>query len=113
MPNTHTRVSERLVTGARLLDIYFNCYVSTARGVIKNSELKGGSRTELVFLFVTTVSKYLKKITIFKYETSRLPHFLDTRLTDGGEIVGLTRLPLFTLRKIPGTLLERELIPGP
>jgi hypothetical protein len=24
-------------------------------------------------------------------ETSRLPHFLDNRLTDGGEVVSLTR----------------------
>jgi hypothetical protein len=25
------------------------------------------------------------------FETSRLPHFLDNRLTDGGEVVSLTR----------------------
>jgi hypothetical protein len=36
-------------------------------------------------------------------KTSRRPHILDNRLTDGGEVVGLTRWPLFTLRKIPGT----------
>jgi hypothetical protein len=36
-------------------------------------------------------------------ETSKLPHFLDSRLTDGGEVVDLTRRPTFTLRKIPGT----------
>jgi hypothetical protein len=36
-------------------------------------------------------------------ETSRLPHFLDNRLTDGGEVVRLTRRPPFTPRKIPGT----------
>jgi hypothetical protein len=36
-------------------------------------------------------------------ETSRLPHFLDSRLTDGGEVVSLTRRPPFTARKIPGT----------
>jgi hypothetical protein len=36
-------------------------------------------------------------------ETSRLPHFLDNRLTDGGEVVSLTRRPPFTPRKIPGT----------
>jgi hypothetical protein len=34
-------------------------------------------------------------------ETSRLPHFLDNRLTDGG--VSLMRWPPFTPRKIPGT----------
>jgi hypothetical protein len=26
-------------------------------------------------------------------ETSRLPHFLDDRLTDGGEVIGPTRRP--------------------
>jgi hypothetical protein len=36
-------------------------------------------------------------------ETSRLPHFLDSRLTDGGEVVSLMRRPPFTPRKIPGT----------
>jgi hypothetical protein len=34
-------------------------------------------------------------------ETSRLPHFLDSRLTDGGDVLILT--PLITPRKIPGT----------
>jgi hypothetical protein len=29
-------------------------------------------------------------------EMSRLPHFLDNRLTDGGEVVGLKRRPPFT-----------------
>jgi hypothetical protein len=36
-------------------------------------------------------------------ETSRLPHFLDNRLTDGGKVVSLTRWPAFTPRKMPGT----------
>jgi hypothetical protein len=35
-------------------------------------------------------------------ETSRLPHFLDKWLTDGGEVVSLTRRPTFTPMKIPG-----------
>jgi hypothetical protein len=34
-------------------------------------------------------------------ETSRLPHFLDNRLTDGGKVVSLTRRPPLT-PKIPG-----------
>jgi hypothetical protein len=48
-------------------------------------------------------------------ETSRLPHFLDNRLTDGGEVVSLTHRPPFT----PGEdswylfLLEAESTPGP
>jgi hypothetical protein len=29
-------------------------------------------------------------------ETPRLPHFLDNRPTDGGEVVSLTRWPPFT-----------------
>jgi hypothetical protein len=36
-------------------------------------------------------------------ETSRIPHFLYIRLTDGGEVVTLTRPPPFTPRMIPGT----------
>jgi hypothetical protein len=36
-------------------------------------------------------------------ETSSLERFLDNRLTDGGEVVSLTRWPPFTPRKIPGT----------
>jgi hypothetical protein len=35
-------------------------------------------------------------------ETSRLPHFLDSRLTDAGEVLSLMLQP-FTPRKIPGT----------
>jgi hypothetical protein len=33
----------------------------------------------------------------------RLPHFLDNRLKDGGEVVSLTRRPPFTPSKFPGT----------
>jgi hypothetical protein len=36
-------------------------------------------------------------------ETSRLPHLLYNRLTDGGEVVSLMRRPSFTPRKIPGS----------
>jgi hypothetical protein len=36
-------------------------------------------------------------------ETSRLPHFLDNRLRDGGEVVSLTRQSPLNPREIPGT----------
>jgi hypothetical protein len=36
-------------------------------------------------------------------ETLRLQHFLENRLTDGGEAVSLRRQLLFTPRKIAGT----------
>jgi hypothetical protein len=36
-------------------------------------------------------------------ETSKLPHFLDNRLTDGGEVFSLMHWPPLTPRKIPGT----------
>jgi hypothetical protein len=42
--------------------------------------------------------------------TSRLPHFLDDRLIDGGEVVSLTRRPPFTPREI---FLEAEWTPRP
>jgi hypothetical protein len=32
-------------------------------------------------------------------------HFPDSRLADGGEVVGLTHRPSFILRKIPGFLV--------
>jgi hypothetical protein len=42
-------------------------------------------------------------------ETLRFPHFLDDRLTDGGEFVSLTRRPSFTPTKIPGTHFYQRL----
>jgi hypothetical protein len=44
-------------------------------------------------------------------ETSKLPHFLHNRLTDGGEVVSRTRRPPFTPRY--SFLLEAESIPRP
>jgi hypothetical protein len=45
-------------------------------------------------------------------ETLKLPHFLDNRLIDDGEVVSLTRRPPFTRRRISGFLLEAEWNPG-
>jgi hypothetical protein len=42
-------------------------------------------------------------------ETLRLPHVLDNRLTDGGEVISLKRLPSFTPRNIPGTHFCKKL----
>jgi hypothetical protein len=48
-------------------------------------------------------------------ETSRLPHFLDNRLTDGGEVASLTCQPPFTPQEDSwySFLLEDESTPGP
>jgi hypothetical protein len=48
-------------------------------------------------------------------ETSRFPYFLDNRLTDGGEVVSLSRRPPFTPQEGPwySFLLEAESNPGP
>jgi hypothetical protein len=40
-------------------------------------------------------------------ETSRLPHFLYNRLTDGGEVVSLTRRPPYTPQNIPVLIYVR------
>jgi hypothetical protein len=54
-------------------------------------------------------TRYVKATPVTDHEDpygcgrSRIPHFLDNRLTDGGEVVSLTRRPSFTPRKIPGT----------
>jgi hypothetical protein len=49
------------------------------------------------------------------YDTSRFPHFLDNRLTDGGEVVSPTRRPPFTPQEYSwySFLLEAESTPGP
>jgi hypothetical protein len=46
---------------------------------------------------------------------SRLPHFLDNWLTDGDEVVSLTRRPSFTPQEDSrfSFLLEAESTPGP
>jgi hypothetical protein len=51
----------------------------------------------------------------FGCETSRFPHFLDNRLTDGGEVVSLTRWPPFIFQEDSwySFLLEAESTPGP
>jgi hypothetical protein len=38
---------------------------------------------------------------LYGCETSRFPHFLDNQLTDGGEVVSLTRRPPLSARRVP------------
>jgi hypothetical protein len=48
------------------------------------------------------------------FKTSRLPHFIDNRLTDGCEVVSLTRRPPFTAQEYSwySFLSEAESTPG-
>jgi hypothetical protein len=48
-------------------------------------------------------------------ETSRLPHYLGSRLTDGGAVVSFTRRPQFTPQEDSSYsfLSEAESTPGP
>jgi hypothetical protein len=54
-----------------------------------------GAETALAEVTVVFLSPFRK--------TSRLPHFIDGRLTDDSKIVRLTSRPTFTPKKIPGT----------
>jgi hypothetical protein len=59
-----------------------------------------------VRLFVQPTNKYIPvtgRDRLQGCETSRFPHFLDNRLTNGGKTVSLTRRQPFTPRNIPGT----------
>jgi hypothetical protein len=78
---THTHLSEHLSRGVKALVGSCTSFINVKRKAIPVTGRDGP----------------------YGYETSRLPHFLDSRLTDGGEVVSLTRRPPFTRRKIPGT----------
>jgi hypothetical protein len=51
----------------------------------------------------------------YGYETSKLPHFLDNRLIDGGKVVSLTRRPHLYPQEYSwySFLSEPESNPGP
>jgi hypothetical protein len=73
-------------------------------------------RKKNVLLFVHSSSISKKRLPIKGRaglnggDVSRIPHFVDIRLTDGGEFVSLRRRPSFTPRKIfwYSFLLEAE-----
>jgi hypothetical protein len=55
------------------------------------------------YLTYLMLQRQLGHLNVRNLDQARLPHFLDNRLTDGGEVVSLTRRPPFIPRKIPGT----------
>jgi hypothetical protein len=56
-------------------------------------------------IFFTLVSPVTDRGGPYGFETSRLQHFLDHRLTNGDEVVDRPRRPSFTPRKISATHL--------
>jgi hypothetical protein len=50
----------------------------------------------------SSVSKIELTVEAHSAETSRIPHFLDNRLIEGGDVVSLTNRPRFTSMKSPG-----------
>jgi hypothetical protein len=76
----HTHIS--------LIKYHFEYYHSTM-----NMCPKGNFITLILFSKATPVTSHEGPSGC---ETSRLPHFLDKQLIDGGKVVSLTRRPLFT-----------------
>jgi hypothetical protein len=72
-------------------------------------------------MYILDIQFYLHVIPVtgrggpYGCETSRLPHFLHSRFTDGGKVVRLTRRPPFTPQEDScySFLLEVESTPGP
>jgi hypothetical protein len=76
---------ERKVSGGKPSDRYqFNPRSKRSSTQIRDPDIVG------------VLTKLGKAIPVTGCETSRLPHFLDNRLIDGGKVVSLTRRPLFT-----------------
>jgi hypothetical protein len=84
------------------------------KGVEKEDNVVGCKRIdvfsdEVIFIMSGTLVKKGKSILVTGCgdpqgcETSRIPHFLGNRLTDGGEVLSLNHRPSFIPRKIPGT----------
>jgi hypothetical protein len=93
---------------------------ATAQGLILVSYRNNRTRVFVGFLAVREVFVGFHKgkgkaIPVTGCETSRLPHFLDNRLTYGGAVVSLTcRPPFYTQEDFwYSFLLETESTPGP
>jgi hypothetical protein len=73
----------------------------------QHSTIDPGIGDAVCFLFYRNVKRKAIPVTglggPYGCEMSRLPHFPDSRLTDGREFVSLTRRPPFATRKISDT----------
>jgi hypothetical protein len=100
-------VSSRVQSPEKGLRLVWQGFIDTRRNMLAPSD--GVSpRKHLVRMYLRVKTKgKINPVTgrggPQGYETSRIPHFLDNRLIDGGEVVSLTHRPPFTPRKIPGT----------
>jgi hypothetical protein len=78
-------------------------------------------KSQIILLFTRLWNGKCKAIPVtgrggpYGCEMPRLLHFLDNRLTDGGEVVSLRRRPPFTLQELSwySFLLEAVSTPGP
>jgi hypothetical protein len=96
------RIINRWVRG--LLDVHIHTFTKT---IFTESEFD---------LRIANFSSFLvRAIPVTGHEDVRLPHFLENRLTGGGEVVSLIRQPPFTPQEDfwYSFLLEAEWTPGP
>jgi hypothetical protein len=114
----HAGAPDSNPVGVPALHMMGEVAIANTRKIPFNSEPKQG---RLFMLFSITMVKKGKTIPVTGRggsqgcKTSRLPHFLDNRLTDGSEVVSLTRRPPFTPQEVSwySFMLEAESTPGP
>jgi hypothetical protein len=74
-----------------------NRHIDTEKHVVMMSFCftnRADAQTDTLFFLFIKAIPVTGRGDPYVYETSRLLHFLDNRLTYGGEVVGLTRQPL-------------------
>jgi hypothetical protein len=69
----------------------------------EQSTVRRTQHSRVNILEATCETEVKVKLALQGCETSRLPHGLDNRLIDSGEVVSITHRPPFIPKKIPGT----------
>jgi hypothetical protein len=98
----HERYEWNVTFGTSLIQLTSPEANATAIGQWPNNLLIGGGRNEYLRVRIAnkkTAIRVTGRGCPCGCETSSLPHFLENRLTDGGELLSLTRRPPFTPRK--------------